>query len=360
MKEERDELEATIGQQTTETETLKKSAAEKLATVEAEIAELEETLRQKKAERNNIASSLAMHTDAITQVRAKFDRQLQRLSVREEAAALARKEWLVESDALNLERETLEEEKKKQTNAVTDHEQMLSRIDDETNEITQLKSIFKSLEDHQNDTTKDTNGGDDTASDDSAAIEASEKRVNAMSEQVSACESLHDSLSSEIRDINLQIPTLEQEKANAAKSRNFKVAASVSKELIAKKERLVAAETELSEEVEVELTKLRENETAAKNELTMLTKAASEKQKARILASVDEMVETIRKLKAYQPGKSSGWLLLNAEMAARELTLATVCKANGIDFGSFDLSAAEHFTGNQSDDLPTQFCRSRG
>ena len=104
VKEERNELEQTIGQQTTETEGLKTSAEGKLAAVELEIGELEETLARKRAERDEVRSSLAMHEDAITTVRAKFDRQLQRLGVREDAAVTARREWEVENGALKKER----------------------------------------------------------------------------------------------------------------------------------------------------------------------------------------------------------------------------------------------------------------
>ena len=156
---------------------------------------------------------------------------------------------------------------------------MLRRIDSEAIEIDRLKAIFENL---NKETGGDGEGGDGEAEQHQAKeINLKHEELASLSEQVATCEGRHAEISGEIREIQLQIPSLEGEKANAAKSRNFKVAASVSKDLISKKERLTDCEKLLSEDIEVELNNLRVAEKGVKNDLAGLEEAASENNKKR-------------------------------------------------------------------------------
>jgi len=337
VAEEKLELEQTISQQTTETETLKNNAAAKLEVVSGEIAELEETLARKRAERDAIKSSLSMHEDAITTVRAKFDRQLQRLGVRESAANDARQEWEVENGALGSEREDLERQKNEQSRKAEDHENMLKRIESEAVEIECLAGIFGNLPGIEGDEEGGEGSVDDDGAEDDNRIKIGE--LSGVTDQVNACEAKHSEFSGEIREIQLLIPNLESEKANAAKTRNFKAAAQVSKDLIAKKERLSECETLLSGEIETELNGLREKESKLKVELEAAEQNSRKKKKERVLKTIDKMVVNVRSLKAHKRGESPGWSLLAGEIGARVGNLRSLCETNEIDFDELDLGS---------------------
>ena len=195
---------------------LKTAAEEKLATALSEIEDLERQLLSKRKERDDVAASLQLHNAAITAVRAKFDRQLARLQVREEAAKQARGEWTLESEALIREVEDLEreeEEVKRRGEAV---KSMVRKLKTERGEIEELIEVWKSdigesQNNNENNNNYNSNDNDDINNDnnDDSSYNKYNKSIQIAEERIKEAEKEVTKLISEMNVIKLKIPTME-------------------------------------------------------------------------------------------------------------------------------------------------------
>ena len=121
-KEEREELETTIHEQTSGIEKLRDSAKEKLDGINLEIEELRRQLEVKEMEAAEVKLELHGHEDSIEQIRNKFSSQLTRLEKKEKAVQESRKEWEEEDNIYKKSREDHEAEVTAHSDALVAHD----------------------------------------------------------------------------------------------------------------------------------------------------------------------------------------------------------------------------------------------
>lgn len=228
-KEERQELEATIHEQTSGIEELRDVATEKLNIINAEIDELRRQLEAKEMEAAQVKLELHEHEDSIEQIRNKFSRQLHRLEKKESAVRESRKEWETEELIYKKARENLEAEVTAHSEAIVAHDKILAQVKDEIQVAEELAKIIAQ------EVMVDRGSDKDCVDKDLIKIQSEVLELEAAAEEanevLTAATAVINGLKEEIASIDKRLPMLESEKKIAAANRDFKAAARASKEI---------------------------------------------------------------------------------------------------------------------------------
>jgi len=239
-KQEREELESNIHEQTSGIESLRDVAKEQLDGINLEIEELRRQLEEKEMEAAEVKLVLYGHEDSIEQVRITFSRQLTRLTKKESAVNESRNEWNAEDAIYKSTREEHEAEVTAHSEALVAHDNIISRVQEEIGVADELAKIVAQKVVVE----KSSDPGD--VDDDLRKAQADVLQMEAVADEanqvLAAAKTSIDGLKESISAIELRLPILESEKKIAASERDFKAAAKASKEikeLSARKDRCI-------------------------------------------------------------------------------------------------------------------------
>eukprot|EP00557_Chaetoceros_sp_GSL56_P004521 CAMPEP_0176502122 /NCGR_PEP_ID=MMETSP0200_2-20121128/14572_1 /TAXON_ID=947934 /ORGANISM="Chaetoceros sp., Strain GSL56" /LENGTH=696 /DNA_ID=CAMNT_0017901147 /DNA_START=4440 /DNA_END=6530 /DNA_ORIENTATION=+ len=228
-REEREELEATIHEQTSGIEELRDAANDKLNTINSEIDELRRLLEAKEMEAAQVKLELHEHEDSIEQIRNKFSRQLHRLEKKESAVRESRKEWETEELMYKKARENLESEVTAHSEAIVAHDKIIAQVKDEIQVAEELAKIIAQ------EVMVDRGSDKDNVDTDLVNVQSEVLELEAAAEEanevLAAATAVITGLNEEIASIDERLPILESEKKTAAANRDFKTAAKASKEI---------------------------------------------------------------------------------------------------------------------------------
>lgn len=228
-KEEREELETTIHEQTSGIEELRDFAKEKLDGINLEIEELRRQLEAKEMEAAEVKLELHGHEDSIEQIRNKFSSQLTRLEKKEKAVQESRKEWEEEDNIYKKSREDHEAEVTAHSDALVAHDKLVAHV---KQEIKVAESLAKVI---AQEVVVEKTDGDASPDDDllkaQAEVLSLEAALDEAQQVLSSAKSSIDTLREEINAIDIKLPILEADKKLFASKRDFKAAAKTSKEI---------------------------------------------------------------------------------------------------------------------------------
>lgn len=325
MKEERNELELAIHEQTEDMESHRDKARENLQQVEDEIEELRKQLREKEARASTLRSEMESYVSGISKVRVKFSRQLTRVEKKEVSLRENRSEWENEKNTYESLKMSHEAEVKEHSEALLAHEELMSTL---KREIT-LAATFQGIVD--NEIVFESTGDQGIESDgDLAQLQADVVKCEAaMSEgkqMVKAAEAVLSSLDSEHKVLQEKIPALEEEKKAAVARRDFKSAGRVSKEIKDAKTRLQECQDELTGDAAERKEAALKDLEGLEKELETKQAIAHEKEKEAGIEAMEKLAEKLRRLIATKgeicgeaaPGtiQGVGALVLKAQLDA--------------------------------------------
>jgi len=240
VEEERKELEGTIQEQTSDIEKGRDQAKERLEMVNEEIQDLRALLAAKEGLAAELQSEYASHETSITRVRSKFSRQLGRLEKKSTALTDSRREWEAEKKHFDHLKESHESAMQSHSEALIAHDEMMKMIQEEITTAEKVEDVIvKEIVEAES-----RDAGEETSSE-SRELQAEVLKCEAAADEANqvlvASKAKVNNLKDEIDQIDRLIPDLEEQKKNAAASRDFKSAAKASKEIkevSARKERL--------------------------------------------------------------------------------------------------------------------------
>ena len=237
IKEEREELDSTIGEQTVEAEGMKAKAEGRLSEVTEEISRLELLLKEKRDERDSIKCTLNMHNDSISEVRGKFERQLGRLNKRQAEVQEARLEWDKEKAKFDIEMSDILSSIKEHDDLLESHSKLEMEISGEIQTVEGLKEELVKEEEGREVIRGATKSRDEKLKE-TKDLELTLSRDLSQAEDALA-ESAKDigRVGEEIGKIDLNLPILESRKKAAAAKRDFRAAGEASKDIKVESER---------------------------------------------------------------------------------------------------------------------------
>jgi len=237
-KQEREELETNIHEQTFSIEDLRDVAIEKLDGINIEIDDLRRQLEAKEMDAAEIKLELHDHEDSIEQVRATFSRQLTRLAKKESAVNESRNEWDGEDTIYKKAREEHELEVTSHSEALIAHDRIICQVKEEILVADKLAKII--AQEVVVEKSTDPQDLDDELRMVQAEVLQLEAAADEATQGLAAAKASIDGLEEEISSIEVRLPILESEKKLSASKRDFRAAAKASKEmkeLIARKDR---------------------------------------------------------------------------------------------------------------------------
>lgn len=211
-----------------------------LLSVQGEIKLLEQQLAAKRNEEQQLQKELTLVDTKITEVRKKYERQLQRIQDRSYALAETKRECLAEEAALMQEKEAYARQAQEAldaresfvgwTRSVRDDLQVMDLFVKNTEKAEEdFRLLTNSVATSAGDQSR--SGGDDKT----AALQAAQNEALSALNQATTCETemrqQMEDLSAEGRAILEQIPKLEAEKKAHAGAKRFKEAAAVAKDI---------------------------------------------------------------------------------------------------------------------------------
>mmetsp|Transcript_13150 Transcript_13150/g.19916 ORF Transcript_13150/g.19916 Transcript_13150/m.19916 type:complete len:1217 (-) Transcript_13150:1275-4925(-) len=238
VAEEKEELEASITEQTGGIEVLRDAASAKLKGVNDEIEELRRQLEEKEMQAAEMKMELHRHEESIENIRGTFSRQLTRLVKKEAAIKESRKEWAAEESSYKLSRLEHEQEVTAHSEALVAHDKLVSQIKDETIIAEKLSKVIG--EEIIISAVESNDASEDEVTLAQAEVLRCEAAVDEANQLLMTAKASIDNLRDEIGTIEVRVPILEAEKKQAASKRDFKAAGKASKtikELLARKER---------------------------------------------------------------------------------------------------------------------------
>jgi hypothetical protein len=317
---------------TGQTEALTKSKAgfeDRLHGVLAEIAELELALAAKKAEELELREDLKATSAGITDVRRKYERQLQRIYDRRVAVDAAYSECKIECETIRKEREQLE-------GALLEFDISKREVDNwvrhTTDEIECCSEFLDFLNSLASLPTSLSQGIDAQSEKASRLIELRQivaDSVNDVSrayEESTKTENLLQALAAEAEAISVKLPLLEQDKKAYASSKQFKEAAVVAKDikqLTSRKDEIEVETATASDNASRIRLEIQEKEKRLYNDRDALRNAEREFDELKFL----ELVQNIRSVKKWRDRilqKSSDLVVYDAALRLVEAEL-TVC-----------------------------------
>jgi chromosome segregation ATPase len=237
-KQEREELETNIHEQTFSIEDLRDVAIEKLDGINIEIDDLRRQLEAKEMDAAEIKLELHDHEDSIEQVRATFSRQLTRLAKKESAVNESRNEWDGEDTIYKKAREEHELEVTSHSEALIAHDRIICQVKEEILVADKLAKII--AQEVVVEKSKDPQDIDDELRMVQAEVLQLEAAADEATQGLAAAKASIDGLEEEISSIEVRLPILESEKKLSASKEDFSIAAKASKamkELTARKDR---------------------------------------------------------------------------------------------------------------------------
>lgn len=359
-KEERQELEATIHEQTSGIEELRDTATQKLNVINAEIDELRRQLEAKEMEAAQVKLELHEHEDSIEQIRSKFSRQLHRLEKKETAVRESRKEWETEELIYKKARENLEAEVTAHSEAIVAHDKIIAQVKDEILVAEELAKIIAQ------EVMVERGSDKDCVDKDLAKIQSEVLELEAAAEEANevleAATAFITSLKDEIASIDDRLPILESEKKSSAANRDFKAAAKASKEI----KELTARKSKCEEDLQVEALERQESAKKLVNgclqKLEEKKSIAHEKEKE---TGVKRMVDLVKKIinleklreevcgtdeEPLQNVKSVGGFVLDSEISALMMEGEELDKR----FGGWNDIMLEYASKESEDEKPTK------
>uniref|UniRef100_A0A7S2XN44 UVR domain-containing protein n=1 Tax=Attheya septentrionalis TaxID=420275 RepID=A0A7S2XN44_9STRA len=253
VTEERNELESSISEQTSEMEQVRDTASTQLNVVNEEIEELKKLLAEKEAVASELTVQVAEQEASIHRVRTKFSRQLNKIYKKEATVNENRNEWETEKSAYDQMKEEHEATVKSHSEALLAHEDMMSRLQHEIDSSQSMEKVIqKEIQFDNSSLDDDTNTNDDVNNEEMAKVQAQvvecEAAVDEANQVLVLATGIISGLKEEIRDIDTQIPSLEEAKKSAAVKRDFRAAGKAAKQI---KEMMARKET-CEEELEFE------------------------------------------------------------------------------------------------------------
>eukprot|EP00978_Attheya_sp_CCMP212_P001852 scaffold3824_cov48-Attheya_sp.AAC.1 len=174
VKEERNELESSISEQTSEMEQTRDMASTQLNVVNEEIEELKKLLAEKEAVASELTVQVAEQEASIHRVRTKFSRQLNKIYKKEATVNENRNEWETEKSAYDQMKEEHEAMVKSHSEALLAHEDMMSRLQHEIDSSQSMEKVIRKEIQFDNSSLDDddANTNDDVNNEEMANVQA--------------------------------------------------------------------------------------------------------------------------------------------------------------------------------------------
>ena len=237
LLDESSKIESLIHGQTEALTVSKVSLESKLHSTLGEIAELELALAAKKAEEIELRSELKSTEAGITDVRRKYERQLQRLYDRKTAVTAAQNECSKEALAIAKDRQQVEHINLDFKRTKSEIDTWLNGTSEEVMAVVEFLEIMKTSIDSSGTHPRDSNNsaGDSEGSEETILLQRHVSACTASLAEASLelvkSEALWDALQAESKDIVEKLPLLEADKKSHANMKRFKEAAVVSKDI---------------------------------------------------------------------------------------------------------------------------------
>jgi len=349
LAEEEQQTEAQIEQQTKGIAESKAGLVERLAAVDAEIEELEQRLKEKQGAKASVLSQLESVEGKIQQVRAKFDRQLKRIKERDESIKQDENAYAAEERKFREDMAALSEA---QNSAETNREsadKLLAQAASELSVASETAEVLETEAQLRHQVQEQVRAGAEAADKLQREYREAQALVGTAEQAVKDLISERNAVDLEVTDIQKRLPALDKAKKAAANARNFKEAASMSKEIKALDQRLATQEAsskDLEEQVAQAEAELARTRVELEQKVGAVDEATTERESLKLEALKEKATALARTLRRMRGPKSTSLLLsgvqriLEAELATATSDIQELYRRLGLE-GKFEISDQE-------------------
>jgi len=280
--EERKELEDSINDQTGEIIKQKEEAESKLTEVDKEIEDLRNALQMKQKEAADLRTQMFGFEDSISKVRVKFSRQLTRVDKKEVSVKESRREWEVENEQHQKQKEAHELQVKTHSDTLLAHEELMKTLESElqlSKEFSQIIPTQLGFMEEESEAEEKDGDDEESLAQLKANVVKCEGAIDVVKKSLKMASTAIQNLQNERDMLVARIPELETQKKAAAASRNFKAAGKFSKEIKDANARIKACEDDLNGEAKEKKASAEEDLRKLDSELLEAKKVADAKEK---------------------------------------------------------------------------------